>query len=323
MFINTKLFYACIVFSVRVVSHRRAVSHIFVWGRIPHAADPGPPTEGPGHHLGSAQLSSAQLGPPAEAGSAPELLSRARMWPSLAQPGSARFSPAQLGPASEAKRPAQQSSAGCRLVQPGSAWPSLAQLGLLPGSIALAPWGGPRRRPAQLGSGWFSSAQLRSVWPMARRDGVDATPLCQAQTGTAWFSCAQLRSARPRPARRAPRHALWAWPSFGPARPRLAQLSSARLSEDYLDPRALWILSPRLCRSRAAHHVPETESFAWENPGSAWLSFAQLGSARRGVAPRAPPRNFDWLSLAQLSSNGARRRPKLDSNLRRRAPEAV
>ena len=273
----------------------------------------------------SVQPSSARLswGHPRRPVLRQNCLSRARMWPSLAQPGSARFSPAQLGPASEAKRPAQQSSAGCRLVQPGSAWPSLAQLGLLPGSIALAPWGGPRRRPAQLGSGWFSSAQLRSVWPMARRDGVDATPLCQAQTGTAWFSCAQLRSARPRPARRAPRHALWAWPSFGPARPRLAQLSSARLSEDYLDPRALWILSPRLCRSRAAHQVAETELFAWGNPGSAWLSFAQLGSTRRGVAPRAPPRNFDWLSLAQLSSNGARRRPKLDSNLRRRAPEAV
>ena len=243
------------------------------------------------------------------------------MWPSLAQPGSARFSPAQLGPASEAKRPAQQSSAGCRLVQPGSAWPSLAQLGLLPGSIALAPWGGPRRRPAQLGSGWFSSAQLRSVWPIARRDGVDATPLCQAQTGTAWFSCAQLRSARPRPARRAPRHALWAWPSFGPARPRLAQLSSARLSEDYLDPRALWILSPRLCRSRAAHHVAETESSPGKilvQRGSASLSSAQRGAEWRRARHHEILIGPTWLSSVQTVPGAGRSSIRICVDARRR-----
>ena len=160
MFINTKLFYACIVFSVRAVSHRRAVAHIFVWGRIPHAADPGPPTEGPGHHLGSAQLSSAQLGPPAEVGSAPEL-----------------------------------SEPGVDVAQLGSAWLSSVQPGSARASERSEEAGPTVFSGVQTGSARLSLAQLGSAWASTRQHRVSSMGRTPAQTSPAWLRLVQLRSA--------------------------------------------------------------------------------------------------------------------------------
>ena len=217
MFFNAKMCYACIVFSVRAVSHRRAVAHIFVWGRIPHAADPGPPTEGPGHHLGSAQLSSAQLGPPAEAGSAPEL---SEPGADVAQLGSAWLSSVQPGSARASERSEEAGPTVFSGVQTGSARLSLAQLSSAWASArqhrARSVDSGPKRRgasrfsPAQLGSaratrgGRFCArtvepgadvAQLGSAWASARQHRVSSMGRTPAQTSPAWLRLVQLRSA--------------------------------------------------------------------------------------------------------------------------------